>query len=179
MQNNGDWQMDNFEICRFTSGAFVPPLNLPMRWCLSHRCDLWQWTRGRLTVLILIINCITMRKKYQRHWWYWQGFPLLLSRGLFHLYLFLFFCFFHFIVICLFTYFSCYNFRSFHLLIHDSSLTYFLFCCVDIHVLILCHYSVVQYVIIKKQQYRNVYKDIKIYIFLCLPLQLESVYSSI
>lgn len=62
MPNNEDWWMDNFEICRFTSGAFVPPLNLPMRWCLSHRCDLWQWTRGRLTVLIWIINCITMRK---------------------------------------------------------------------------------------------------------------------
>lgn len=90
-----------------------------------------------------------------------------------------FFCFF-FLVICLITYFSCYIFRAF-----DFSIAQFL---TSLFLVLLYAYSYSLFAIIqlfsklsseKQQQYKNVYKDIKIYIFLCLPLQSESVYCCI
>lgn len=42
-----------------------------------------------------------------------------------------------FLVICLFTYFSCYIFRTFYLLKHNSSPPSFLFYCMPTHLLSL------------------------------------------
>lgn len=123
-------------------------------------------TKGLLAVLILIIYCITMRKTISVTSMITGFSAPPVRRG---------FSTFDFLVICWFTYFSWYIFRTFDLLMHNSSPTFFLFYCMPLHLLSLpCFSCSVNYH--QKTTVQYVYKDIKIYIFLCLPLQFESVY---
>lgn len=78
-------------------------------------------TRGLLAVLILIIYCITMRKTVSVTLMMITGFSAPPFRRC------LTFVDSFITVICLFTYFSCYIFRAFYLLMHNFSLPYFLF----------------------------------------------------